>query len=57
MAKYQTQGSPSLSPHEVLPIPGGEDFRVTLSEEEQALVAREIDESVRQSLNRGTENR
>ena len=29
-------------------------FRVTLSEEEQARVAREIDESVRQSLNRGT---
>ena len=40
---------------EVLPIPSGEDFRVTLSEEEQARVAREIDESVRQSLNRGTE--
>jgi hypothetical protein len=39
---------------EVLPIPSGNDFRVTLSEEEQARVAREIDESVRQSLNRGT---
>jgi hypothetical protein len=39
---------------EVLPIPSGDDFRVTLSEEEQARVAREIDESVRQSLNRGT---
>jgi hypothetical protein len=37
-----------------LPIPSGDDFRVTLSEEEQARVAREIDESVRQSLNRGT---
>jgi hypothetical protein len=39
---------------EVLPIPSGEDFRVTLSEEEQARVAREIDENVRQSLQRGT---
>src|SRR6201998_739917 len=39
---------------EVLPIPSGDDFRVTLSEEEQARVAREIDEWVRQSLNRGT---
>ncbi len=41
---------------EVLPIPSGEDFRVTLSQEEQARVAREIDESVRQSLQRGTED-
>jgi hypothetical protein len=41
---------------EVLPIPSGEDFRVTLSEEEQARVAREIDENVRQSLRRGTED-
>jgi hypothetical protein len=41
---------------EVLPIPSGEDFRVTLSEEEQARVAREIDENVRQSLQRGTED-
>ena len=41
---------------EVLPIPSGEDFRVTLSEEEQARVAREIDENVRQSLKRGTED-
>ena len=39
---------------EVLPIPSGDDFRVTLSEEEQARVAREIDETVRQSLDRGT---
>ena len=37
---------------EVLPIPSGNDFRVTLSEEEQARVAREIDENVRQSLRR-----
>jgi hypothetical protein len=41
---------------EVLPIPSGDDFRVTLSEEEQARVAREIDESVRESLNRGTKD-
>ena len=41
---------------EVLPIPSGNDFRVTLSEEEQARVAREIDESVRQSLQKGTED-
>ena len=41
---------------EVLPIPRGNDFRVTLSEEEQARVAREIDESVRQSLQKGTED-
>ena len=41
---------------EVLPIPSGDDFRVTLSEEEQARVAREIDASVRQSLNRGTKD-
>jgi hypothetical protein len=39
---------------EVLPIPSGNDFRVTLSEEEQARVAREIDENVRQSLQKGT---
>jgi hypothetical protein len=41
---------------EVLPIPSGEDFRVTLSKEEQARVAQEIDENVRQSLQRGTED-
>ena len=41
---------------EVLPIPSGNDFRVTLSEEEQARVAREIDENVRKSLQRGTED-
>jgi hypothetical protein len=38
---------------DVLPIPSGDDFRVTLSEEEQTRVAREIDEGVRQSLSRG----
>ena len=41
---------------EVLPIPSGNDFRVTLSEEEQARVVREIDENVRQSLQKGTED-
>jgi hypothetical protein len=41
---------------EVLPIPTGDDFRVTLSAEEQARVAREIDANVRQSLTRGTED-
>jgi len=41
---------------EVLPIPSGNDFRVTLSEEEKARVAREIDENVRESLQRGTED-
>jgi hypothetical protein len=39
---------------EVLPIPSGEDFRVTMSAEEQARVAQEIDAKVRQSLARGT---
>jgi hypothetical protein len=41
---------------EVLPIPSGEDFRVTLSQEEQSRVAQEIDASVRQSLLRGSED-
>jgi hypothetical protein len=41
---------------EVLPIPSGNDFRVTISEEEQARVAREIDANVRQSLQKGTED-
>ena len=41
---------------EVLPIPTGDDFRVTMSVEEQARVAREIDANVRQSLTRGTED-
>lgn len=41
---------------EILPIPTGDDFRVTLSAEEQARVASEIDMSVRQSLARGTED-
>jgi hypothetical protein len=41
---------------EVLPIPTGDDFRVALSAEEQARVAREIDANVRQSLTRGTED-
>jgi hypothetical protein len=41
---------------EILPIPTGNDFRVQMSAEEQARVAREIDTSVRQSLTRGTED-
>jgi hypothetical protein len=41
---------------EVLPIPSGDDFRVTMSAEEQARIAREIDANVRQSLQRGTED-
>ena len=41
---------------DILPIPSGADFRVELSAEEQARVAREIDTSVRQSLARGTED-
>jgi hypothetical protein len=41
---------------EVLPIPTGNDFRVQMSAEEQARVAREIDSNVRESLTRGTED-
>jgi hypothetical protein len=41
---------------EVLPIPTGADFRVEMSAEEQARVAREIDANVRESLMRGTED-
>jgi hypothetical protein len=41
---------------EVLPIPTGNDFRVQMSVEEQARVAREIDSNVRESLTRGTED-
>jgi hypothetical protein len=41
---------------EVLPIPSGADFRVQMSAEEQARVAREIDANVRQFLTRGTED-
>ncbi|MBW4040242.1 MAG: hypothetical protein HIU91_15555 [Acidobacteria bacterium] len=41
---------------EILPIPSGADFRVQMSADEQARVAREIDTSVRQSLTRGTED-
>ncbi len=41
---------------EVLPIPSGNDFRVQLSAEEQARIAREIDSNVRQSLVHGTED-
>ena len=38
---------------DILPIPCGEDFRVTLGQEEQARVAREIDQQVKQSVARG----
>ena len=38
---------------DILPIPCGEDFRVTLGAEEKARVAREIDQQVKQSLTRG----
>jgi len=41
---------------EILPVPTGDDFRVTMSVEEQARIAREIDANVRQSLTRGTED-
>jgi hypothetical protein len=41
---------------EILPIPSGADFRVQMSAEEQARVAREIDTNVRESLMRGTED-
>jgi hypothetical protein len=41
---------------EILPVPTGDDFRVTMSTEEQARIAREIDANVRQSLTRGTED-
>jgi hypothetical protein len=41
---------------EVLPIPSGDDFRVTMSAEEQARVARDIDANVRQSVQKGTED-
>jgi len=41
---------------EILPIPTGNDFRVQMSAEEQARVAREIDANVRESLTRGTED-
>jgi hypothetical protein len=41
---------------EILPVPTGDDFRVTMSAEEQARIAREIDANVRASLTRGTED-
>jgi hypothetical protein len=41
---------------ELLPIPSGNDFRVQMSAEEHARVAREIDANVRDSLTRGTED-
>ena len=41
---------------EILPVPTGDDFRVTMSAEEQARIGREIDANVRASLTRGTED-
>jgi hypothetical protein len=41
---------------EILPISTGDDFRVTMSAEEQARIAREIDANVRQRLTKGTED-
>ena len=39
---------------DIIPIPCGEDFRVTLGDEEKARVAREIDQQVKQSLTRAS---
>ena len=41
---------------EILPIATGDDFRVTMSAEEQARIAREIDANVRQRLSKGSED-
>jgi hypothetical protein len=41
---------------EILPISTGDDFRVTMSAEEQARIAREIDANVRQRLDKGTDD-
>jgi hypothetical protein len=41
---------------EILPISTGDDFRVTMSAEEQARIAREIDANVRQRLTKGTDD-
>ncbi len=40
---------------DILPIPSGEDFRVSLSEEQRARISRDIDAQVRVSLQRGTQ--
>jgi len=40
---------------DVLPFPAGEDFRVEMSAEEQARMAREIDASAKEKLAKGTE--
>lgn len=39
---------------EIVPIPCGEDFRVSLGDDEKARVAREIDSQVKESLHRAT---
>jgi hypothetical protein len=41
---------------EILPISTGDDFRVTMSAEEQARIAREIDANVRERLTKGTDD-
>lgn len=41
---------------EIQPIPSGEDFRVTLSEDQRSRIAREIDANVREALKRGTQD-
>lgn len=41
---------------EILPIPSGDDFRVSLSEEQRSRISREIDANVRESLHRGTQD-
>jgi hypothetical protein len=38
---------------DIVPIPCGEDFRVSLGQEEKVRVAREIDQQVKQSVSRG----
>lgn len=41
---------------EIKPIPVGDDFRVSLSEEQQARIRREIDADLRETLKRGTQD-
>lgn len=41
---------------EILPIPSGDDFRVSISNDEQARIRHQIDESVRESFSRAHED-
>jgi len=41
---------------EILPVPSGDDFRVSISNDEQARIRRQIDESVRESFSRAHED-